>query len=162
MADLILFLKQEVNVRGTKLVTSYFLRLLGTSHPGTIIFLSSGLGLITVPGSSGYSIAKIADLQLASYTAAENPNVTAIAFHPGIVLTDMATDFWKPYALDTPELAGAVSVWLSTPEARFLNGRYMATNWDVEELMRRREEIVEGNLLTVKLRGEFGAGQYVE
>jgi hypothetical protein len=74
----------------------------------------------------------------------------------------MSSDFWKPYALDTPELAGAVSVWLSTPEARFLNGRYTTTNWDVEELMRRREEIVEGNFLTVKLGGEFGTGLYVK
>jgi hypothetical protein len=74
----------------------------------------------------------------------------------------MASDSWKPYALDTPELAGAVSVWLSTPEARFLNGRYTTANWDVGELVKRREEIVERNLLTVKLGGEFSTGQYVE
>jgi NAD(P)-dependent dehydrogenase (short-subunit alcohol dehydrogenase family) len=74
-------------------VTSYFLRLLGKEHPGTIIFLSSGLGLLTLPGSSGYSITKLSDLQLASYAAAENENVTAVAFHPRIVLTDMANDF---------------------------------------------------------------------
>jgi hypothetical protein len=43
--------------------------------------------------SSYYSITKLSDLQLTPYTAAENENVTAIASHPGIVDTDMATDF---------------------------------------------------------------------
>jgi hypothetical protein len=74
----------------------------------------------------------------------------------------MAPDFWKQYALDTPELAGAVAVWLSTPAARFLNGRYTTTNWDVEELLRRQEEVVEKDLLKVKLGGDFGPGEYVE
>jgi hypothetical protein len=36
---------------------------------------------------------KLSDLQLASYTAAENENITAVTFHPGIVDTNMATDF---------------------------------------------------------------------
>ena len=162
LALTLVFSSQEVNVRGTKLVTSYFLRLLGKERSGTIVFLSSGIGLITLPGSSGYSIAKLSDLQLASYAAAENDNVTAVAFHPGIVNTDMASDFWKPYAKDTAELAGAVAVWLSTPAARFLNGRYTTTNWDVEELMQRKDEIVEKDLLKIKLGGEFSTAQYVE
>lgn len=126
-------------------MTSYF-RLLGKERPGTIIFFSSGLGLITLPGSSGFSITKLSDLQLASYTAAENENVTTVAFHPGIVDTDMATDFWKPYAKDTSELAGAVAVWLSTPAARFLVGRYTTTDWDAEKLVKRREEVVQKDL----------------
>lgn len=117
---------------------------------------------MTLPGSSGYSLTKLSDLQLASYAAAENENVTAVAFHPGIVLTDMANDFWKPYALDTAELAGAMCVWLSTPAARFLDGRYTTTNWDVEELMRRQDEIVQKDLLKVKLAGDFATGVYAE
>lgn len=143
-------------------MTSYFLRLLGKERQGTVIFFSSGLGLITLPGSSGYSITKLSDLQLASYTAAENENVTAVAFHPGIVDTDMATDFWKPYAKDTPELASAVAVWLSTPAARFLNGRYTTTNWDVEELVKRQEEVVQKDLLKVKLAGDFAKAEFVK
>ena len=85
-----------------------------------------------------------------------------MAFHPGIVNTEMATDFWKPYAKDTPELAGAVAVWLSTPAAKFMTGRYTTTNWDVEELMSRKNEIVEKGLLKVRLSGDFANGEYVE
>ena len=73
----------------------------------------------------------------------------------------MATDFWKPYAKDAPELAGAVAVWLSTPAARFLDGRFTTTNWDVVELMDRKEEIVGKNLLTIRLSGDFATGEYV-
>jgi hypothetical protein len=105
------------------------------------------------PSSSGYSITQLSDLQLASYTAAENENVTAVAFHPGVVDTDMVTDFWKPCVKDTPELAGAMAVRLSTPAARFLNGRYTTANWDVEELVKRQEKVVQKDLLKVKLAG---------
>jgi hypothetical protein len=59
-------------------------------------------------------------------------------------------------------LAGAVTVWLSTPAARFLNGRYTTTNWDVEELVKRREKVVQKNLLKVKLAGNFAKVEYVE
>jgi hypothetical protein len=49
-------------------------------------------------------------------------------FHAGTVLAEIASAPGEPYALDTPELAGAVPVWLSTPEARFLNKRVTAVN----------------------------------
>ena len=143
------------------LVTKYFLALVGKERPATIIGLSSAVGFLVVPGASAYSITKLADLQLALYTAAENPNVAAMAFHPGIVMTDMAVDFAKPFAKDTPELAGAVVVWLSTDEARFLSGRYVTTNWDVSELLRRKEEIVSQDLLKVRLGGEFRTAELV-
>lgn len=33
------------------------------------------------------------------------------------------------------------TVWLASAEAEFLRGRYVWVNWDVEELILRREEI---------------------
>jgi NAD(P)-dependent dehydrogenase (short-subunit alcohol dehydrogenase family) len=76
----------EVNVRGTMLVTKLFLALIGTTYPATLIYLSSGAGLVIVPGSSAYGISKLADLQLAAFASAENSNMTAIAFHPRYLL----------------------------------------------------------------------------
>lgn len=35
---------------------------------------------------------------------------------------------------DTPELPAAFAVWLSSPEADFLRGRFVFSNWDVDEL----------------------------
>ena len=44
-------------------------------------------------------------------------------------------------------------VWLSTPEAAFLKGRFIWANWDVEELMSMAAEIEKDDLLTLSLRG---------
>jgi NAD(P)-dependent dehydrogenase (short-subunit alcohol dehydrogenase family) len=164
----------EVNVRGTMLVTKYFLSFIGPDKTDAhLIFMSSGAGLIVVPGSSAYSITKLADLQISAYAAAENPNLKVMAFHPGIVLTDMVTPMFAPFAKDTPELAGAVINWLASEQAEFLSGRFTTANvshprmilstreltnwqWDVTEILSRKKEIVENNLLTVSLRGLDG------
>jgi hypothetical protein len=74
----------------------YFSSLLRKGCTGTIIFLSFGQGLITLPNLSGYSINKLSDLELASYAATENESIETVAFHPGIINTNMATDSWKP------------------------------------------------------------------
>lgn len=140
------------------LVTKYFLALIGTTYPATLLYLSSGVGFVIVPGSSAYSIMKLADLQLAAFASAENSNVTAIAFHPGIVFTDMVAnvEFFQQFAKDTPRLAGSAVNWLVSAQAAFLSGRYVSAHWDVEEILARKEEIVEKNLLTVRLNGLEG------
>ncbi|KAF8856273.1 hypothetical protein BDZ45DRAFT_594436, partial [Acephala macrosclerotiorum] len=55
---------------------------------------------------------------------------------------------------DVVGLLGDFCVWLASPEADFLNGRFVWANWDVEELKERKEEIL-GNpgLLTLTLVG---------
>ena len=40
----------------------------------------------------------------------------------------------EPIHLSTLELAGNFAVWLCSPEARFLRGRFVWANWDVDEL----------------------------
>ncbi|EHK19748.1 uncharacterized protein TRIVIDRAFT_46933 [Trichoderma virens Gv29-8] len=148
----------EVNVKGQMLVAKYFLQLLGSEKEGMLIGLSSAAAFMVAPGASAYSLAKLADLQLTRYISVENPNVTAISFHPGIILTDMHDDArgFRHFAKDTPELAGGVAVWLCTKTAAFLNGRYMAVNWAVDELLAKKEEIIAGDLLKIQLGGEFG------
>ena len=118
---------------------------------------------LSVPGISGYSIAKLGNVQLNAITAVENPNVTAISLHPGIVLTAMHDDItsFRTFARDTPELAGAVGVWLATEQAKFLNGRYMSVNWAADELVARKDEIVKDNWLTINFTGKFGDAELV-
>jgi hypothetical protein len=91
-----------------------------------------------------------------AFVAAENPNVTAVALHPGIVITDMTADMFRPFAKDTPELVGGVGVWLSTEKASFLNGKYVEVNWDVDELTARKDDIVSGGKLSLGLNAELG------
>lgn len=151
---------QETNVHGAFLITQGFLQLLGTSRPGHIITVTTGGALMIVPSLSSYAISKLASLQMTAFVAAENPNVTAIAMNPGIVMTNMTLESFKRFALDTPELPGGTGVWLTTEKAKFLNGRYISANWDVEELAQREEEILKENKLTMQLVGRLGMDQF--
>lgn len=55
--------------------------------------------------------------------------------------------------LSLEKLPAHFYVWLASTETRFLKGKYVWANWDVEELKARAEKIESSNLLTVGLRG---------
>lgn len=150
---------QEVNVHGTFFVTQGFLKLIGDKK-GTVINLTTGAAHSVFPNLSAYSLSKLVALQLVSFITAENPNVNAIALHPGMVPTDMMIETFRKFAHDTPELVGGVGVWLATEDAAFLTGRYVAANWSVEELLEGKEEILKENKLTMALVGKFGVEQF--
>lgn len=146
-------------MHGAFLITQGFLRLLGDKK-GTVINLTTGAAHTVFPAVSSYSLSKLVSLQLAAFLVAENPNITAISLHPGVIMTGMTWPDFKRFALDTPELVGGVGVWLSTSNAEFLTGRYVSANWSVEELIERKEEIVKENKLTIALTGKFGMEQF--
>ncbi|KAK0130296.1 hypothetical protein ONS96_000817 [Cadophora gregata f. sp. sojae] len=150
---------KEVNGRGTFLITQGFLQLLGKEKKGSVINLTTGAAVSIFPGMSSYSISKLIPVQLAAYVAAENPNVTAVALHPGTVHTDMTLDSFVRFSIDTPELVGGIGVWLATEKAAFMTGKYVSANWDVEELTKRKDEITGGKL-SVALVGDFGQEQF--
>ncbi|KAL5380600.1 hypothetical protein DPSP01_007664 [Paraphaeosphaeria sporulosa] len=148
-----------VNIYGTFLVTQGFLKLLPESAPAKIITLTTGAAYQVFPNLSSYGLSKLVVFELMDYVRAENPNVTAVAVHPGIVPTDMLKDAFAPFAHDTPQLVGGLATWIAGWEGAdraFLSGRYLSANWDVEELVKRKEEIVEQNLLKMDLTGKFG------
>lgn len=53
-----------------------------------------------------------------------------------------------------------LSQWLSTEKAEFLNGKYIETNWSVEELVARKDEIVSEGKLSLAFKGTFGHAQF--
>lgn len=59
------------------------------------------------------------------------------------VENDTGTRYQK---FDKPELPGHTAVWLCSDEARFLRGKFIWCNWDVDELKAKKDEI-EGSLL---------------
>jgi NAD(P)-dependent dehydrogenase (short-subunit alcohol dehydrogenase family) len=108
-------------------------------------------------------MSKLAAFELMTYVAAENPNIVAVALHPGVVNTEMTIDSFKRFALDTPELVGGMGVWLAAWEGTdigFLSGRFVSANWDVDDLVARKEEIVKGNLLKMDINAQLGAVQF--
>jgi len=50
-------------------------------------------------------------------------------------------------------LPASFSVWLASPEARFLKGKFLWANWDVDELKAKAKEIEERNQLSIGLGG---------
>ena len=101
-------------------------------------------------------------MQLTGYVAAEQQNVTAVSLHPGIVPTHMNVESFRKFALDSPHLAGATAVWLCSEQARWLTGRFVNTNWDMEDLLDRKDEVLKEDLLKIDLKGRFGKNQFDE
>lgn len=151
--------KQEINGKGNYLLIRSFLRLLpGPDTPAAIVNISSWQAFFVVPPLGAYFLSKFILDGLATYVAAEYPNVTAVSMHPGLVSTDMLREpFRSLFNQDSPELVGGTAVWLCQKKARFLSGRFIAANWNVEDLLAKREEIVRDDLLKLTLKGQFGA-----
>jgi NAD(P)-dependent dehydrogenase (short-subunit alcohol dehydrogenase family) len=146
----------EVNVKGTYLMTRAFLPLLLKGGQKTIININSIGAHLCRAGASAYQTGKLAICRLTEFTSVEygGQGVLAIAFHPGAVDTELIKALPAQYhtnLVDAPELAADTIVWLTRGKQGWLNGRYVSANWDMEEIMSRKDEIVKGNKLKVKL-----------
>ena len=155
-----------VNVRAPFLLTQAFLASLPSpkSTPAAIINLNSILSFQTTSGLNAYSSAKAALLAFTAHVANDYPNVTAVTLNPGLVDTDTLQDMFRRFDLNTPQLVGGVAVWLSCdPErSRFLSGRFVIADWCVDDLVERKEEIVEKGLLKIDIVGTLGREQLGE
>ena len=60
-------------------------------------------------------------------------------------------DFLKSFT--SVSLPAHFLVWLVSKEARFLKGKYVCANWDVEELKAKREVIETSRILEVQIYG---------
>jgi NAD(P)-dependent dehydrogenase (short-subunit alcohol dehydrogenase family) len=145
-------------------VTHNFLKLLPTSETfAKIITLTTGAAYEVFPALSAYGMSKLGVLELMTYVAVENPNVTAVALHPGVVDTEMTIEAFKPVALDTPELVGGIGTWLAGwqgADRSFLSGRFVSSNWDVEDLVNKKDEILKNELLKMTLNAKLGHEQF--
>lgn len=151
----------EVNVKGTYLMTRAFLPLLlsPNSKDGlkTIIQVSSFGGVVISPSASAYQSSKTAVIRFNDYLMAEygGHGLLAFALHPGGVKTDLAVgmpEYMHEILVDTPELCGDAVVWLTRERRPWLADRFVSVTWDMEELLAKRREIEDGNLLRLRLR----------
>ncbi|KAF7554312.1 hypothetical protein G7Z17_g3016 [Cylindrodendrum hubeiense] len=102
-------------------------------------------------GAGAYNISKLASLKTVDQFAFENEKFHVVQFHPGWVPTEM--NGMQAEAPDVAELPGMFCVWLASPEARFLRGKFVWSNWDVQELLQRADEIKSSKLLNLVLDG---------
>ncbi|KAJ5650492.1 NADP(+)-dependent dehydrogenase [Penicillium longicatenatum] len=147
----------ETNVKGTMIAANAFLPTANQTHSAIVAFSA---GVFFPPGRlaglSGYISSKFTLIKVMEFLAAENPNVFAAALHPGMIETDnfraSGADPSK-LPMDSVNLPAEFLVWLTSPEAAFLNGRFAMANWDVEELKTKADQIQSGQLLTSGVNG---------
>ena len=147
----------DLNVKGPLVVLQTYLRA-NRKHspdaPRTVINLpSGGAHLPYAPMAAAYSCSKLANAKMTEYVHHENPSWNVFNMQPGVVATDLARQAGRK-ATDSPELPAGFAVWLSAhPDARELNGKFIWANWDITELLERKEEIQKRDLLTLTLKG---------
>ena len=82
-------------------------------------------------------------------------NCDRFALHPGAVVTPQTKnhtgDAWEGILADDEGLAGAFCVWLSKEKRVWLSGRFVSSNWDVEELEEMKDQIFKGDLLKYRM-----------
>ena len=153
----------DVNVMGTYHVAHYFVPLLLVSENGAKGFLAVGsiAGCIRrgVIANTGYTISKMAQTRMVEYLGEQygEEGLLAVSIHPGAVHTAMAAvntpKEFLPYLVDEVDLCGAVCVWMSSriKEMHWMTGRLMSANWDLQELLARKDEVVRKDLLKFAL-----------
>ncbi|KIX95936.1 uncharacterized protein Z520_08191 [Fonsecaea multimorphosa CBS 102226] len=147
----------EVNIKGTYLVSRATLPLLLKGKKKTMIVISSAGGLTTSAGGSAYQGTKTAQIRFNDFLMKEygEQGLLAYAVHPGGVKTEVGVTMPEHmhYLLTAePELPADTLVWLTRERRDWLAGRYVNAPWDMQELEGKKDEIVEKDLLKLKLQ----------
>jgi NAD(P)-dependent dehydrogenase (short-subunit alcohol dehydrogenase family) len=156
----------EVNLKGAYYVARYTIPHLiesarrhfaRGSTGGYLILLSSVGAQLVAPGASDYMTSKHAINRLGEFVNVDHgeDGIKCFAIHPGGVPTALAKNM--PQAVhaglvDSPELAAGFIVWLCTGQADWARGRYLSSNWDVDEILKMRDQIITCDLLVNRLR----------
>ncbi|KAM0273509.1 hypothetical protein ACHAQH_008335 [Verticillium albo-atrum] len=96
---------------------------------------------------SAYRAAKMGSTKLFEYFHHENPGLFVLQVHPGLIGgTAMSAKFETSLegvglVYDDTSLPADFAVWAVSAEAKFLNGKFVCVNWDVDELKAMSSEI---------------------
>jgi len=148
----------EVQVLGTFQVTRAFLPLLLECAGDRTIVNMSSIAAHAVGGyNSAYGMSKLAILRFTELIMTEyaEKGILSYAVHPGFIATELTEksvpEAYRHILVDSLDVASHTIVWLTRERREWLGGRYVSCQWDVEELEAKREEIVKGDKLKVKL-----------
>ncbi|KAF7536568.1 hypothetical protein G7054_g4407 [Neopestalotiopsis clavispora] len=123
----------------------------------TVVNVSSSAAHMNFGGVyASYSVAKWANYRLWDLLGHQFPDLRVFHIQPGIVDTAMNREAGGVAASgheDKASLPAGFMVWLASPEAQFLKGKFLWTNWDVDELKAKAEEIQSGSFLNLDLVG---------
>ncbi|RFU26971.1 hypothetical protein B7463_g9363, partial [Scytalidium lignicola] len=149
----------NINLRGPYLVFRAFYSLLVKTKTSYVVNVSSVGAHIVTPALSAYQTSKLALLRISQFIdkAHREQGIICFAIHPGNVPTDMlggpdgVSEELKPVFVETPELSADTIVFLGNERREWIGGRYINCTWDMPQLLAKKDYIVEGDKLTVKL-----------
>ncbi|KAI1763956.1 hypothetical protein GGR53DRAFT_466817 [Hypoxylon sp. FL1150] len=122
----------QVNVKGPFLALKAFVPTANSLH-ATVLASTSGMTPIAakyLPSISGYITSKFAQAKMMFFLPLDQPHIFTAFVHPGMVETAILAKAGG----DAMHLPAHFLVWLSSPEAAYLNGRTVWANEGVEEL----------------------------
>lgn len=163
-------------MKSTILLVKYLVPKASQSNAAFLTMTAGGVQFPTemLVGNSGYLVSKLALAKTTEFLAKENPNIFFASIHPGTVDTNVfrgsgATPESMPMdtRTSTPgsdysrlaliyriaQLVAGFTLWISKPEAKFLNGKTVWANWDIAELKAMQETISTTGKLTIGLVG---------
>jgi NAD(P)-dependent dehydrogenase (short-subunit alcohol dehydrogenase family) len=152
----------EVNVHGLFNVARTFLPMqlstrASTNGPCIMINVSSSGALTARSGGGSYRSSKFAILRWTESLQLEYGDKGLLTFcvNPGAIKTRI-TEGILPGTVrdalpDRPDIAGDTIAWLAAERREWLGGRYVSCPWDMEELMKKKDEIIEQDKLKMRM-----------
>ncbi|VDB85685.1 unnamed protein product [Peniophora sp. CBMAI 1063] len=143
----------EVNIRGALCYVQPAIPHLEKAK-GYCILITSTMSTVRAPLTSDYSITKHTLVRLAEYVQIEYPAIHTFAIHPCSVPTEFTQKARIGNVLlpDKPDLAAGTALALCSGRYDWLAGRYVDSNWDLDEVEEKyKAQIIEKDLLVSKL-----------
>jgi 3-oxoacyl-[acyl-carrier protein] reductase len=144
----------EVNVLGVHLSCREVIPGMLERGRGRIVITGSGAAYLPGSRHTAYPTSKAAVCRYGETLANELAGRIPVFFlSPGLVRTDMTDEFGDDAPWTPPELAPRLVRVLASGRADALAGRYLhAEHDDVEDLIRRADEIAANDLNAIRLR----------
>ncbi|KAL8811655.1 MAG: hypothetical protein Q9200_001625 [Gallowayella weberi] len=153
----------QVNTFGLYHVARHLVPLLLKTKGGakSLVVVSGAAAWITEGpiANIAYCSSRLAQLRLVEMMARqyEKDGLLSVAVHPGAVATETAMagpQEFIPFLVDSVDLCGAFCVWLTrdSQSMMWLSGRYLSSKWDVDELLEKKAEIIDGDLLKASMK----------
>ena len=144
----------EVNVLGVHLACRSVIPRMLERGRGRIVITGSGAAYLPGQRHTAYPASKAAVCRYGETLAGElEGRIPVFFFSPGLVRTEMTDRFGDDAPWTPPELAPRLVRVLASGRADALAGRYVhAEHDDVEDLIRRADEIVANDLNAIRLQ----------
>ncbi|OJJ67715.1 hypothetical protein ASPBRDRAFT_47751 [Aspergillus brasiliensis CBS 101740] len=152
----------EVNIRGLFNMARTFLPMLlstRTSANGSCIMINvSSSGALSARSRGGsYRSSKLAILRWTESLHLEyaDQGLLTLCVNPGAIKTKISDGLLPEMVRDAfpdrPDIAGDTIAWLAAERREWLGGRYVSCPWGMEELMKKKDEIVGNDSLKLRM-----------